>query len=100
MDFKNSITLTSNKTKFMIPVEYIINVFEMPNGGYSSDKEKTKTCIAIQYDNVTKMGLLSILNRYNEVSINHGLFLLEVEEEFKLVAALLKGDKAAKVLYE
>lgn len=100
MDFKNSITLTSNKMKFIMPLEHIVNIFQVPNNSYSSNPESFKTCIAIRYEMLHQLGLVAVLNRYNEVNVTQGLFLLEVEEEFKELTTILKGGKGADILFK
>lgn len=104
MNLKNSITLTaiqsgSDRTKFLIPIEAIINVFEVLESQFGSNAPKIKTIVLLSLENYKKLGLQILHDRYTSPTLN-GEMTIPVEEEFKVLTSLLKDTKASKILLE
>lgn len=102
MDFKNSIVLTSNETniKFCLPIDSVVNIFQGPTRLYGANQNGIVTHISISMDNYRALGLSVLSNSYHRSPSLEGHMHIEVIDDFKIVWALLKGDKGAKVLYE
>ncbi len=100
MNFSNSITLTTGKTKFLMPLECIVNVYEYPQKNYTAGFEDTvQTFVAIRSETFNKLGL-DLFYHKHMIPTFSGLVAMAVDEEFKVVAAMIKGDRGVKVLYE
>ena len=100
MNFKNSITITVNATKCLIPIESIINVFECtePYG-----EKAIVTRILMNSNIFLELGLDNISNSYSLNGITtsiQGITSFAVKDEYRSIVAALKGGIGSKILLE
>ncbi len=96
MDFKNTITVTHEKLKFLIEKSDIINIHEVMEKNYTTNTDEARCYIIIHFQTLIKLGLTQ--NRYAQIDM-HGHTPLKVDENFNILAGLLRGDQAATALF-
>jgi len=107
MNFKSSITVTlsDNNTKLLIPKEVINTIKQVSERDYSAKDAsgdypfKKHTVISLAGDFAMKSGLAPDA-MYKDAYLGKQVSLdLKITEDFTIMCGLLKGDKAAEVLF-
>lgn len=101
MNYNDAIILTCDKTKFMIERGRVLNVYSRKESDYSTNNQEIeKTYIVVDFKTLQELAL-PMPSRYSSHSPDFlGLVTIPVQEPFKIVLGLLRGDKAAEVLFD
>lgn len=100
MSFNDSIILTfssngltGRKGKIVLPRSWILSLFTNIEKNYTTNQEEERTYVRISADNA------DLINAGGRIGRNEKYVDLVVEEELKVVLALVQGGKGAEVLF-
>lgn len=101
MNYNDAIILTCDKSKFLIERGRVLNVYSRKESNYSTNNQEVEnTYIAVDFKTCQELAL-PLTNRYQHHSPDMlGIVTIQVQEPFKIVLGLLRGDKAAEVLFD